>query len=57
MEVTEVVGVEGGRVIFERCRPPRDTVFGDLIHLRNVNCFQMSNRPNSTEVDSAPGHP
>ena len=27
VEVTEVVGVEGSRVIFERYRPPHDTVF------------------------------
>ena len=27
VEVTEVVGVEGSRVIFERYRPPSDTVF------------------------------
>ena len=26
VEVTEVVGVEGSRVIFERYRPPHDTV-------------------------------
>ena len=26
VEVTEVVGVEGSRVIFERYRPPRGTV-------------------------------
>ena len=26
VEVTEVVGVEGSRVLFERYRPPRDTV-------------------------------
>eukprot|EP01043_Picozoa_sp_COSAG02_P019104 COSAG02_NODE_910_length_16005_cov_46.458569_5_plen_48_part_00 len=26
LEVTEVVGVEGSRVLFERFRPPHDTV-------------------------------
>ena len=32
VEVTEVVGVEGSRVIFERYRPPHDTV------LKTVSC-------------------
>jgi len=27
VEVMEVVGVEGSRVLFERFRPPHDTVF------------------------------
>ena len=30
VEVTEVVGVEGSRVIFERYRPPHDTVLNGV---------------------------
>ena len=38
VEVTEVVGVEGSRVIFERYRPPHDTVF------KTVSCGGVTKR-------------
>ena len=39
VEMTEVVGVEGSRVIFERYRPPRDTV------LKNGIAWRLTQQP------------
>ena len=44
VEVMEVVGVEGSRVLFERFRPPHDTVF------KTVSCGELHHAPRRAQL-------